>query len=264
MLPSLRTYYIPCTMLITKIDNTEPEALLWRLFTWNNAVNLPTTSKCLFFLDKKRFRESGRFLKITKLESSRAGPAKQTANQTSVYNPHSTSTRQVFSLSPRLQWGQVAEYVGTCPRTDTSEFWWGPLQSMPLSGAPGPQPRATPSSFQHRECLSQLRISCVLEMVVTGTRQVHRQGDGCQVHSQEWDKPERKWVWSRGRGGPVFPHSVQSSGIPENTQKSRERTSPFFCFGFLHPEVDENQLVELTDWRAKAQGSPLSLQQYPY
>lgn len=163
---------------------------------------------------------------MTKSESSTAGPAKQTSQQTSAYNPHSTSTWQGFSFSPCLRWGQVAEHVGSCPRTDRCKLRWGPRQSMPRSGARGLQPWATPSSFQHWECLSRLQISCVLN---SGDRNQASTQTGGWLPSAFPGVGQAREQASvvPGPRGPVFPHSVQSSGIPENTEKSRGRTLSF-------------------------------------
>lgn len=183
---------------------------------------------------------------MTKSESSTAGPAKQTSQQTSAYNPHSTSTWQGFSFSPCLRWGQVAEHVGSCPRTDRCKLRWGPRQSMPRSGARGLQPWATPSSFQHWECLSRLQISCVLKQWWQEPGKYTDRGMVAKCIPRSGTSQRASECGPRAEGACLPPLSAEFRNPREHWEIQRKNTFLFY-FGFLHSGVDESQLVELTD-----------------
>lgn len=183
---------------------------------------------------------------MMKPKSSRAGPAKQTSKQTSLYNPHSTSMRRMFSFSPCLRWRQVAEHVGTCPRTDTSK-----LRRSPLLIHASEQGTRT-ATLSYPFILSALRMfisitnqSC-FETVVTGTRQVHRKGDGAKYIPRNGTSQRESECGPGFEGACLSPLSAEFQNPRENWEIQRKNTFLFY-FEFLHSGVDENQLVERPD-----------------
>lgn len=172
--------------------------------------------------------------------------------------------------SPHFRQGQLVKPVRICLRIVTSKLRWGPCQSTPLSEAPVPNPRVTPSSCQHGECLSQLQIISVLKWWWQEPGKYTERGMVAKriPRSGTSLRENREKVNVVSAQGAVFPHSVQSSGIPESTEKWRGRTLSFSIFdSFIQGlmRISSHWSLQIKS-QCPGRGAPGSwgIQQYPY